>query len=68
MEGEFTHEDLAALNAALTAGKRRVRYRDREVEYQTTKDMLALRETMRRELSASNGPRVMTTRATWGGK
>lgn len=46
----FTLENLEALNEAIATGTRRVRYSDKEVEYRTLREMLDLRDLMRREL------------------
>lgn len=46
----FTLEQLAALEAAIAQGAKRVKYADKEVEYPSLKDMLMLRDQMRAEL------------------
>lgn len=54
-ETGFTLEGLTALNEAIITGTRRVRYADKEVEYRTLAEMLALRDVMRRELGLVKG-------------
>ncbi len=49
-EATFTQADLDALNGAIAMGARRVRYSDKEIEYRTLREMLDLRDLMRREL------------------
>ena len=50
----WTQPDLDALDTAIAQGIKRVTFADgRLVEYQTTADMLALRNTMKAELLAS---------------
>jgi hypothetical protein len=46
----FTEEDLDALDEALKSGVRRVQYRDRTVEYQSIKDMIAARNVIKDEI------------------
>lgn len=46
----FTIEKLIALESAIADGVLRVKYTDKEVEYNSLKDMLRLREIMRKEL------------------
>lgn len=47
----WTEADIEALESAIKTGAQRVRYRDREVEYRSIADMLALRDAMIRSLS-----------------
>jgi len=54
MSCNFTQTQLDALDAALAEGVRRVKYQDKEVEYRSLRDMLALREIMADCLSAAN--------------
>jgi hypothetical protein len=46
----FTTEQLNALEAAIATGSKRVKYADKEVEYQSLDDMLRLRDLMQSEL------------------
>jgi hypothetical protein len=60
----FTTEHLDALEEAIALGAKRVKYGDREVEYQTQQEMLTLRDRMKRELgqtSKSRGRRIYFT-------
>lgn len=50
----WSQSDLDKLSEALAAGIQRVRYSDgREVTYQTTADMLKVRDQMKAELAAA---------------
>lgn len=56
----FTLEQLAALEAAIARGARKVKYSDKEVTYQTLSEMLQLRDLIRRELGlAAKSKRLM---------
>jgi len=46
----FTIENLKALEAAIADGAIKVKYSDKEIEYRSLKDMLKLRDIMKREL------------------
>lgn len=46
----FTLEQLEALETAIAQGARSVMYGNKQVMYNSTQEMLALRDTMRREL------------------
>jgi methionine synthase I (cobalamin-dependent) len=46
----WTAEDLAALNAAIASGAKKVKYSDREIEYQSLSDMLKARGIIRAAL------------------
>ena len=46
----FTLEKLIALESAIADGTLRVKYSDKEIEYNSLKEMLRLRELMRKEL------------------
>lgn len=61
----WTQTDLDELDAALKAKVRRVKYSDgREVEYDSMKEMLELRNTMTNAVGKSSG-RTMATYATF---
>lgn len=49
----FTVDDLARVEAALASGTLRVRMGDRDVQYQTTRELMALRDLITRDLQAS---------------
>lgn len=53
----YTTTDLATLNTAIASGTKRVRYADKEVEYNSLADMLRLRVLMQREISGQTQPR-----------
>lgn len=54
----FTQEQLDALEAAIAQGVKSVKYADKEVEYASLKDMLAVRDMMREELGLNVKPRT----------
>jgi hypothetical protein len=49
----FSQAQLDALEAAIAQGVKTVRYGDKHVEYQSTQEMLRLRDLMKRELGQS---------------
>ena len=49
----FTLEKLVALEKAIADGTLRVKYSDKEIEYNSMKEMLRLRELMKKELDES---------------
>lgn len=51
----YTQTQLTALEAAITKGVRVVQYEGRRIEYQSLKEMQALRDEMRRELAMASG-------------
>lgn len=55
MEGTWTTADLATLDAAIASGVVKVRFQDREVEYQTMKDLLLARTEVANFLSQNGG-------------
>lgn len=50
-----TQDDLDKLDAAIASGAKKVKYRDREVEYQSTDEMLKARTWMSTQLAATSG-------------
>jgi len=46
----FTKENLKNLEAAIAEGAQKVKYSDKEIEYRSLKDMLKIRDLMRKEL------------------
>jgi len=55
----YTATDLAAIQDAIVSGARRVRFTDgREVEYQSTKDLMAVQTAIEGSLAASQKPVV----------
>lgn len=53
----FTQPQLDALEAAIAEGARIVEYEDRKIEYRSLKDMMALADSMRKDLGASRKPK-----------
>lgn len=51
----WTTEQLAAIEEAISLGATRVKYIDREVQYNSLDDLLRLRDRMRRELGLTDG-------------
>jgi ABC-type microcin C transport system duplicated ATPase subunit YejF len=68
----WTITDLAAVEQALRSGATTVRYGDRSVTYQSTKELRALRNEMQREIAAAAGTlpprRSRTTRVYQSGR
>lgn len=54
----WTQQDLDTLEAAMATGAKRVKYADKEVEYQNLKEMLAMRDVIREELSLNAKPKM----------
>lgn len=50
----FSASDISALETAIKSGQLKVRYADREVTYQSLEQMMALRNTMQREVNAAS--------------
>lgn len=50
----FTQGDLDAVRAAIASGATRVKYKDREVQYQTLDDLIKIKGLIERELGASS--------------
>lgn len=66
----FTTDDIAKLERAIASGVLTVRYADRTVTYQTTRDMMAALKQMRAEVDAAAGtaPRKRTMRVYQSGR
>lgn len=52
----WTNTDLATLDAAIASGARRIRFSDREMEFQSTSDMLLARTEIVNYLAQTGGP------------
>lgn len=52
-EPTWTHDDLRAIEEAIASGATRVKYIDREVQYQSRADLFATRELIRRALGCA---------------
>ncbi|MFK1433015.1 phage head-tail joining protein [Pseudomonas aeruginosa] len=63
----FTTEHLAAVETAIARGERKVRFRDREVEYRTVGELLEARDEIRAAL-AENKPRARAYRLYHAGR
>jgi hypothetical protein len=50
----FTTEQLTALETAISSGQLSVRFNGREIRYQSTSEMIRLRDRMRSELGLNN--------------
>ena len=55
MTTSWTEADIASLEAAIKGGTLRVRFGDREVQYQSTGDMLKLLQTMKDAVAMEEG-------------
>jgi len=55
MDGIWTQDDIDVLKAALRTGVKRVRYTDREVEYQSLGEMRELLGQMQQDVAAAAG-------------
>lgn len=51
----FTFENLAALNAAIATGAKRVEYQDKTVEYRSLAEMFKIRALILGQLGAATG-------------
>lgn len=51
----WTTEQLAAVEEAISFGATRVKYADREVQYNSLSDLLRLRDRMRQDLGLADG-------------
>lgn len=49
----FTQERLDALESAIAEGALRVKYSDKEIEYRSLKDMMKIRDLMKKALGQS---------------
>ncbi len=63
---KFTSEQLEALEKAIAEGVHKVKYQDKEVEYRSLKDMMALRDTMKRELGITDASGTHRTVGVYG--
>lgn len=50
----FTSDDLVAIEKALKSGTKKVKYADKEVEYQSIDDLLKVRDLIRLELGQTS--------------
>jgi hypothetical protein len=52
----FTQADLDALDAARKQGARRIRFQDRDFEFDTVDDYIKLRNLILNDIAQQNGP------------
>ena len=52
----FTQADLDALDAARKQGAKRIRFQDRDFEFDTVDDYIKLRNLILNEIAQQNGP------------
>jgi hypothetical protein len=67
----FTAADLAAINAAIAAGEKTVRYGDRMVEYRTVDELLKAKADILTDINRADSavsPRSRSIRVRSGGK
>jgi hypothetical protein len=66
----FTTDDVTKLERAIASGQLTVRYADRSITYQTTRDMMAALKQMRAEIDDAAGtkPRRRTMRLFQSGR
>ena len=57
----WKQEDLDKLEAAMAEGALRVKYKDKEVEYRSLRDMERLRDQMKREINGSSKRTIRVT-------
>jgi hypothetical protein len=67
----FTQADLDALDAARKQGARRIRFQDRDFEFDTVDDYIKLRNLILNDLAQQNGPQQIRqvriyTNSGWG--
>ena len=56
MPPQFTVQDLAAINAAISSGATEVRFQDRTVRYRDMKDLILARTTIWNSLYPNGAP------------
>ncbi len=61
MTTSWTETDIAALEAAIKGGTLRVRFGDREVQYQSTGEMLKLLQTMKDAVAIASSTAITRT-------
>ncbi len=67
----FTQADLDALDAARKQGARRIRFQDRDFEFDTVDDYIKLRNLILNDIAQQNGPQHIRqvriyTNSGWG--
>jgi hypothetical protein len=64
MTTSWTQTDIAALEAAIKGGTLRVQFGDREIQYQSTSEMLKLLATMKDTVATLSSGRINRTSYT----
>jgi len=67
----FTQSDLDALDAARKQGAKRIRFQDRDFEFDTVDDYIKLRNLILNDIAQQNGPQQIRqvriyTNSGWG--
>ena len=67
----FTQTDLDALDAARKQGAKRIRFQDRDFEFDSVDDYIKLRNLILNDIAQQNGPQQIRqvriyTRSGWG--
>jgi hypothetical protein len=67
----FTQTDLNALDAARKQGAKRIRFQDRDFEFDSVDDYIKLRNLILNDIAQQNGPQQIRqvriyTRSGWG--
>ena len=67
----FSQADLDALDAARKQGAKRIRFQDRDFEFDTVDDYIKLRNLILNEIAQQNGPQQIRqvriyTNSGWG--
>jgi hypothetical protein len=67
----FTQTDLDALDAARKQGAKRIRFQDRDFEFDSIDDYIKLRNLILNDIAQQNGPQQIRqvriyTRSGWG--
>ncbi len=67
----FTQADLDVLDAARKQGARRIRFQDRDFEFDTVDDYIKLRNLILNDIAQQNGPQQIRqvriyTNSGWG--
>jgi hypothetical protein len=67
----FTQSDLDALDAARKQGAKRIRFQDRDFEFDSIDDYIKLRNLILNDIAQQNGPQQIRqvriyTRSGWG--
>ncbi len=64
----FTTTELDILEKAIAAGVKKVKFADREVEYQSMADMMKARDLIRRKLRLAGGRNIVAPDFSKGAK